>query len=174
MTNASGKLVIIGILAIALAAAATSWWFRYSATSQVVKLWGPNTVRLIRDAPIVELYQLTSATEPPPPHQSFRGPVLADRHDISTARGLTHLRNALLEDRSYRWTESVPTAGVQWNRALLFRSSRAGDDALLCFSSDWKYVRSEVPAFVVVSCEPIAGGLATMFNELIAEKAPVR
>jgi hypothetical protein len=52
----SGKLVIIGILAVAVASAAASWWFRYAATHRAAQYWGPETARLIRDAPTVELY----------------------------------------------------------------------------------------------------------------------
>ena len=35
--------------------------------------------------------------------------------DISSAKGLTHLRNALLEDRSYDWTATGP-ADTDWSQ----------------------------------------------------------
>ena len=46
----SGKLVIIGIVGVALAGAGAGWWFRYNATHRAAEFWGPQAVRLIRDA----------------------------------------------------------------------------------------------------------------------------
>src|SRR5882724_5292436 len=111
----SGKLLIITMFVAALAAAAASWWFRYEATHQSAQFWGPEAARLIRDAPTVELLtlQLADKTQSAPSSpdtsalsvSTFGHKIwtIAAKRNISTAPGLSHLRNALLEDRSFNW-----------------------------------------------------------------------
>src|SRR3989304_2712639 len=70
----------------------SSWWFRYSATHRAAQFWGPQAAELIRDAPHVTLRSAAAAAD---------GQDAADAavpRDVSHAKGLTHLRNALLED----------------------------------------------------------------------------
>ncbi|MEX2307619.1 MAG: hypothetical protein WD738_08510 [Pirellulales bacterium] len=166
----SGRLVIIGIVSIALAAAAASWWFRYAATHRALEFWGPETARLIRDAPTVELNQSIPPVASP---ASGTGGFLdsADGSDISHAPGLTHLRNALLEDRSFAWPPRPTTPRDTWHWLLLFRDARSNEAVFLWFSRDWKYVSSPVHR-QTLSCEPISAGLAKMLGELVpAEEA---
>src|SRR4051812_15803668 len=87
---ASGKLLIVGILTVAIAAAAASWWFRYSATHRAAQFWGPETARLIRDASVVEIWRPSN-----PIISTSAAPLVesSDLHDVSSARGLVHLRN---------------------------------------------------------------------------------
>src|SRR5262245_471220 len=98
-SGTSGKLVILGVVAIATVAAAASWWFRYKATHRAAEFWGSEDARLIRDAPIVEMYE--------------------PARDISAARGLVHLRNALLEDRSFQWPSKPVSPDVHWKQGLI-------------------------------------------------------
>lgn len=168
MKNASGKLVIIGILTIAFVSAGISWWFRYNATHRAAEFWD-SEASYIRNAPIVELYKLNPAAEPKPAHYSARPPWdMVDRRDISAVRGLTHLRNALLEDRSYRWPEQAKS-DIHWAWALIFRDDRSQQGSQILFSPDWRHVRGERG---VLSCEPIAAGLSKMFDEITAEPPP--
>src|SRR4051794_18776886 len=104
----SGKLLIIGILAVAFVAAAGSWIFRYNATHRAAELWGPQVAQLIRDAPVVEFRKITPPLEGAlPAHESgeleqhLGGPELIN---ITSAAGLVHLRNALVEDLSFDWS----------------------------------------------------------------------
>jgi len=135
------------MLVIALAAAAISWWFRFDATHRAAKFWGPDGVRLIRDAPVFILDTCQSA----------------DR-DVSSFRGLIHLRTALLEDRSFRWPpQRVPTE-FPWEHGLVFRDEVTGHSLSVFFSSDFRWVRG--PGFeTMLSCEPIAAGLREMYVE---------
>ena len=164
--HSSGKLVIFGIVAIAIASAAVSWWFRYSTTHRAAEFWGPQTARLIRDAPIVKLYQMNPPTQS---RQSSRDAVdflnSTSGRDVSKTPGLTHLRKALLEDRSYRWPAQPIRPGDRRQWALRFAESPSGEGLILWFSPDWQYVRS-AEREKIVSCEPIADGLAEMLGEL--------
>jgi hypothetical protein len=161
-SNFSGKLLIIGILTIAFLAAGTSWWFRFSATHRVATFWGPAAV-VIRDARVVELWL------PANPHEIVRSASLSvnnsDLHDISSAHGLVHLRNALLEDHSFNWPPIEVTPDVQWTQGLRFLDGSTG--VLVMFSRDFKFVRA-ANGHEMLSCEPMADGLREMFAEFSA------
>jgi hypothetical protein len=192
----SGKLLIVTMFVAALAAAATSWWFRYEATHQSAQFWGAEDARLIRDAPNVELLQLrcTAAapmilrtTDPPQdqvpqaantpdpslPHERLRlGQatwIIEARRDISTAPGLTHLRNALLEDRSFEWGPyesdlNEPPATI----ALVFRERTDSQPLTVFFLPNFTRALVSGPGddrFRSISTRPIAAGLAETITE---------
>jgi hypothetical protein len=147
----SGKLLILAVFAVGLAAAAASWWFRYAATHRAAEFWGPTAVRLIRDAPRVTLRTDSTQDEP---------------LDISDHKGITHLRNALLEDRSYDWT-AVGLPDTDWANSLVFeRSEGAEPRVVVLFSPDFQWAANGSagdPADHAISTQPIADGLAKFF-----------
>jgi hypothetical protein len=188
----SGKFVILGVIALAVSAAGASWWFRYAATNDVAEFYGPDASRLIRDAPVVELYRFEPVSADgwriEELERFLESPM--NRRDISSSKGLTHLRNALLDDRSYIWPARPVESNDQWQWILVFRDEMSG--YVLMFSPDWQLLtksdiaygiservikvsplltRYEVTGNTVVSCRPIAKGLASMLGELAA--APV-
>ena len=174
MKYISGKLVIITIVAVAVTAAGASWWFRYAATHRAVQFWGPDAARLIRDAPSVHLVLLPAA-EP----RELVGEVPIE-FDISHARGLTHLRHALLEDRSFDWS----TPSDDWRlerdfvgrRALEFRGGKF-EGVTILFSADWRQAAAlgdDQRPQRIVSTQPIAEGLATMFAEFLEQPPAAR
>jgi hypothetical protein len=157
-SGTSGKLVIIAILAFALAAAGASWLFRYSATNQAARYWGPEGSQLIRDAQKVFLQRI-------PPETG------AGRVEISQARGITHLRNALLEDRSFNWaSKTIGETELKW--VLTFFDSETGKFMNIGIADDCHVIRgytlgvNRVQVMQPISCEPIANGLREMFTEL--------
>ena len=166
----SGKPVILAILTVALAAAGASWWFRYSATHRAARLWGSKGARLIRDAPTVYLMKV-----PWPEPAGLIGPVPVET-DISEARGLTHLRNALLEDRSFDWTKRDAPAPENWSNTvweLRFRDGK-GVQIGVIFSNDCRFAAvrdGHSEPRNVVSTDPIAGGLRDFFNEIWTDAA---
>jgi hypothetical protein len=155
----SGKLVIVAILTIAFAAAGASWWFRYSATNQAARYWGPEGSQLIRDAQEVFLQRIPPEARPV---------------DISRARGITHLRNALLEDRSFNWaSKTIGETEPEW--VLIFRDSETGKFMHIGIADDCRVITgytldiNRVQMTQPISCEPIASGLREMFAELAAD-----
>jgi hypothetical protein len=70
----SGKLLIFGILTVAVLLAGASWWFRYIATHRAARFWGPEAVRLIRDArrTFVDLTDAIAGYRPPWAHLATR------------------------------------------------------------------------------------------------------
>jgi hypothetical protein len=156
----SGKRLILGVLVIGLAAAAASWWFRYSATHRAAQFWGPQAVELIRDALRVTLRTDDPATEGNNPADLPR--------DISSAKGLTHLRAALLEDRSYDWSAAGP-ADTNWSNSLVFEESEGAEPrVVILFSPDFNWAANGSAANPVghaISTSPIAKGLQTFFAD---------
>jgi hypothetical protein len=154
VSNTSGKLVILAILAVAVVAAGTSWWFRYKATRRAAEFWGAEGSQLIRDAPVVLLGR--------------RGQTA----DISQARGLTHLRNALLEDRSFNWDSTTfGKMDNDWAWALTFHDAASNKTLTIAVFNDFRCIAPfEMNEGVrPISCEPIAAGLREMFAELVSD-----
>jgi hypothetical protein len=154
----SGKLVIVCIITVALAAAGASWWFRFNSTNRAAKFWGPVGSRLIRDAPRVVLIRSYLVEEP-------------KSRDISNAPGITHLRNALLEDRSFRWSQGVDAAPKSGGWKLEFSNPATTDRLTIHFTTDCRgaMVPSDLPKRAIVSTEPISTGLREIFEELFPE-----
>jgi hypothetical protein len=175
--NNSGKLVIVGIVTVALASAATSWWFRYAATHKAVRFWGSDTAELIRDARHVLLLRNPSAEDS---HLAELNPARARFYEsvvtVSNAPGLLHLRNALLEDKSFSWPKSSdspppPAQDAGYWQLVFFDSRMNKNAALIGFSKDCRQTIRLRPSFMAkvaaaVSTEPIAEGLRTMFAEM--------
>jgi hypothetical protein len=112
----SGKLVIVGIVGVAVVAAAFAWWRQYQQGRRALAYWGADGARLIRTAPEVELLTLAPA-EGDGEGDAIPVPKLLD---VSGARGLVHARQALISDASFLWSET-PRTGPAWDYAFVFR-----------------------------------------------------
>ena len=162
----SGKLLILGVLVVGLAAAAAAWWFRYSATHRAAQFWGPQAATLIRDAPHVTLRSDT-------PSADAEGGDEADvPRDISSAKGMTHLRSALLEDASYHWDSAI-LADIDWANSLAFDAAAGGEPrAVVIFSNDFRWVSNDSAPdpgqHVVATTGEFAEGLKRFFATEIA------
>jgi hypothetical protein len=103
-----GKLAVLAMLAVALAAAGTAWSFNYYRGRRTLDFYGRGAALLIRTAPQVELLELAGVDEIALPNAEILvvdGQVLqvVRRLDISQAKGLIHARTSLLADSSYVW-----------------------------------------------------------------------
>ena len=156
MSN-NGKLVVLGIFFVALGAAAFGMLFRYQATRRTLQFWGSENVAMVADAPVVEAVRFG------PEGQEQ---AVAEQVDISGARGLVHLRQALLEDRSFDWDEPAARDEPVWSYGLRFRDGTSS--VMLVFSSDFRRAQ-QAGSPASVSTAPIAAGLATVFAEYFAE-----
>ena len=113
-----GRSLVIGLVLLGLAAAATGIWFQWNQTRKCLAFYGADAARLITTAPRVEF--VTFAAERSP------GRLAAEsRRDISTARGLVHLRRGLVEDANFDWRRGAVNAGERlpaaaWDMALVF------------------------------------------------------
>jgi hypothetical protein len=164
----SGKRLILGVVAACLVAAIASWWFRYAATHRAAQFWGSQAVALIRDAPHVTLRSDVTSTD-------AAGGAEADvPRDISSAKGLTHLRNALLEDASYDWTAGDPD--TDWSSSLVFAAADGAEPrAVVMFSPDFKWVSNGTAADpskqIVSTTAEFADGLKKFFADDVKAQA---
>jgi hypothetical protein len=150
----SGKWLILGVVIIAFAAAAASWWFRYSTTHRAAQFWGPQAATLIRDAQNVTLR--SDATDD-------------DALDVSAAPGLTHLRTALIEDGSFDWT-ATEAPDTDWSHSLAFAAADGAEPrAVVLFSPDFAWASngsSGDPAkHAVATTSTVAAGLKKFFDD---------
>jgi hypothetical protein len=93
-------------------------WFQWSQTRRCLALYGARATRSIQSAPRVELWRLQT--------DASTGRVVAlDRIDVSTARGLVHLRRGLVEDANFRWSAEPdrPRSAPNWDWAFAFFES---------------------------------------------------
>lgn len=178
--NASGKWVIIGILAVGLTAAGASWWFRYNATHHAATFWGHNAW-LIRDADHIQLLELRPGDRNAPPKPdaiTVNGypVVVTAEQDVSQAHGLAHLRNALLEDQSFNWPAKTITDDLHWRWALKF--DLENEHTTIFLTDDFLHATGDIDAGaipMVVSCDPVAPGLRTVIEEWHqADAAPAK
>lgn len=164
----------MAILAVALTGAAISWYFRYKATHRAAEFWGPKAARLIRDATHIELFKLAPSTRTDTSDTTLklRGEIYAivAPAEVSAARGMTHLRNALLEDVSFDafglGSEQVPPHYWRW--VLYFRDNTDGQSVSVLFSDDCSRATLKNGNGATADCEPIAKGLREMFDEFIS------
>jgi hypothetical protein len=180
----SGKLVISTIVAVAVLAAGFSWWFRYSATRQAARFWGPQHV-LVRDAKNVQLVTLgpmgadeshvhDSESTFADHYHTMEGVVkVVDRRDVTDSHGLIHLRTELLQDRSYEWATNAPAATVDWKYGLEFRDATTSPPLLVLFSSDCRRLLRHPPTIgsgAAILSPSFADGLKTVFTEWQTEQ----
>ena len=89
-----GKLAVLTMFAVALAAATFAWWWNYNRGKRALEFYGPQAAQLIRTAPQVEILFVG----PPRPADAGSaavdlvpgGRIVVRKIDISKAPGLIH------------------------------------------------------------------------------------
>ena len=167
MTHAGRWTIVVMILAAAVAAA-LGWWYQRAAMRRTMALWGPETALVIARASRVEALRLgpggLGADRPAAETIDLGGariPVI-ERRDIGRSRGLSHLRQALLDDRSFDWQAQPAAAAAHWDYALRF----AGQDRSVTLLVDLSgQLLAVAGAPTIASVAPIADGLAAFLDE---------
>ncbi len=160
-----GKVLIITIVAVGLAAGLFAWQHQYRRGAQVMELWGADTAYRIRMADDCELLQLASpATDATDilriEDQNWQ---IVQRQDISQARGWVHARQALIQDVSYQWDAGDTTA--QWKVAIVFRDpDHPESTTVLAIDLDSGAI-CDVQTNQRSNVLPIVTGLKTFFDE---------
>jgi hypothetical protein len=87
---------------------------------------------------------------------------------------MAHLRNALLEDRSYEWPSKQVEGDDRWRWALVFTSMK-GEPCAVLFSQDCTQLaaaKTVSEAHQKLLSTKIAAGLREMFEEMSADVVP--
>jgi hypothetical protein len=169
MALRSGQLVILGMFGCALGAAAFGMWYRHQVTRRSLEQWGAQAAVLISRAPKVEALEF----DPP---LSAAGPVAIDAlrtdatrsENVSEARGMLNVRQAFVEDSTFRWQQ--PIAGApQWSNALIF--SDGDRQAAILFDPAAAAVGSPASGVRVLLEKEASEDLAKFFQEQFAPSA---
>jgi hypothetical protein len=186
-----GKWVVGTIIAVALAAAATAWWYTYWQGQRVLTLWGAETARRIRLAPNCELWVIapvassdagasmdadergrSDATNEVELRIGKRRWRVQQSVSIDQAPGFVHARQSLIDDHSFRWDGiPLPLEVAQWQYALRFRDSTG--ESLLVFDFERQLVMS-VEGAQVASIAPIASALQRYFDQSLERPGTAR
>jgi len=116
-----GSVIVIGLLALGLIAAGIGVWFQWQQTRRCLSFYGTKATEQISNSQFVELWQLrpSSASRHTGQLEAFQV------EDITTAKGLVHLRRGLVEDANFHWVTKdnrvrVPLPDAAWDVALVF------------------------------------------------------
>jgi hypothetical protein len=115
-----GTRVVVGILTLAIGLGLFALWFQWRQTRRCLDFYGTETARLIQRATRVEVWERAAGTA------ATVGPGTAspsfERYDVSTARGLVHLRRGLVEDANLDWSrlDEREVSAPAWDLALAF------------------------------------------------------
>jgi hypothetical protein len=140
-----GKLLILGMFALAAAAAVFGIWYLRTLSQRSLAYWGPEVADLITRAGKVEAAEM--------PDGAWR--------DVSQARGLINLRRALVSDASFDW-DAPTTEPVRWQYALRFRDQDRQVLLLISLEAGQVMLEGRPPP---VSSRPILSGLKSFLQE---------
>jgi hypothetical protein len=135
-----GTLLVLGLLLLGIFAATMAVWYQRLQTRRCLDFYGPRVARLISKAPRVELLPLA-------PTGAAGRLRAATGHDVTSTKGIVHLRRGLVEDAGFRWADAGPSGRLPdatWDYAFVF-----SDPAV-----------PEERAAVVVDLDPQGGWLA--------------
>jgi hypothetical protein len=134
-----GKLAVLTMFAVALAAATFAWWWNYSRGQKCLAFYGADAALLVRTAKDVELIELAPDSVKPEDVAVDRL-VVGDRtylfHRITTisqAKGLIHARASIVDDASFRWNASPGDCAGEVLYAIRFTNDDTSARATLAF-----------------------------------------
>jgi hypothetical protein len=142
--NNRGKLVILGILAVAVAASCFAVYYQYRAQDHAMDLWGNTSARLIAESPQVEVLLLGAETdvesEPSDdaPARVESGDMawkVAASTDAMGAKGIANVRRALVMDTTYDWDMAEALPPPEWKYAMTFSDGKDWATVLFDFES---------------------------------------
>jgi hypothetical protein len=119
-----GKLTIIAILVVALAAATFAWWWRATSQRRIREFWGQTAQQTISFAKRVEAFKLPNADADSKPLRERIEQLPPEAFvDITHAPGLIHAKHSLLEEASFEWEAPPPSqAKENWNYGVRFQN----------------------------------------------------
>jgi hypothetical protein len=131
-SSSVGKILVLGIFGIALAAASFALYWNMSRSRRALAFWGPDAVRRIQKSDRVEILPLEMLTDEPS-LDSVRFDLAGRQRviDVTKARGLIHARHALTTDASYEPGEPTKLQPGSWTHAVRFTDQRGTTVLLL-------------------------------------------
>lgn len=122
-----GSLLVVVLVAIGVGAAALAIVYQRAQTRRCLAFYGPEAARRVSKAPRVELWKVAPSDRP-------GRLVVTDRHDVTSARGIVHLRRGLVEDAGFRWSVDGPDGALppeSWDHAFVFTDTDGSRTTIL-------------------------------------------
>ena len=173
-----GKYAILAVLVLGLVGATGGWWYRGQLQRNAITFLGADNATLIQEAPSVILLQLEPADasglggEEQPLAVADREFTVTNRVETGRAPGLIHLRQSLINDRSYNWQQSAAGCEPQWKYAIRFDDeAKRAVTVLLDFSCFQLLVLENQR---MISMKPMAAGLEKFIAAQLAKPAESR
>jgi hypothetical protein len=167
-----GKLVIVVICLIALAAAIAARWYLSGQSRRALRFWGAETARLIIQAPQVELLRIAPADDVDADQQLESQEILTiqgrdfrvvESRDGRQAPGLINVRRGLVTDTSFGQLDIVDRNNrIPWSHAIRFQDGSESVVVAIAFELQ-QVVR--VGDDKRASVAPVAEGLKRFFEE---------
>jgi hypothetical protein len=118
-----GKVTVVAILVLAAAAGGYAVWSRSGESPRAIKLWGPDTAKLLVNAPQVEVRRVlekpskdAETASTPNDHTVLVGPP----RDLTAHRDLAYIRRSLLNDKYFDWQKSPQGCEPHWAYVVRF------------------------------------------------------
>jgi hypothetical protein len=171
-----GKLAVLTMFAVALAAATFAWWWNYSRGQKCLAFYGADAALLIRTAKDVELIELSPQSDKPEDRTASRLVVdgrtyLFDRiTTISQAKGLIHARASIVDDTSFRWDAQQRDCISRVPYAIRFLGDDYNKRATLAFDFGCQRVWYVEQQESVELIPKVAEGWESFLSRLASEK----
>ncbi len=145
----TGKRLVLAMVVVATGFAGYAVWFHSNQESHLREAWGSDVLGRIRNPTQVLMMQLneTESLKPTQVDEITSAQIKAS-FDISTARGLVHVKHLLVKDFSYVWNRPADYETPRWEFALRFVDGQ-GQGTVLLFSPTTRHI------FCVGSLAPI-------------------
>ncbi len=170
----SGKKLVFVLAGLALAAGVTSWCYRYEAAHQATAFWGTESAPLIAQPAPVEIYELKllggeGASEKEAGLLNLgRRYQVGDPRELTNARGMVHLRHALMSDSNFRWEMPAESEKTDWRWCLRFYDAK--HEVRVVLSADLatigRMTTGEPFPIEAFSCRPMTESLQVYFEDL--------
>jgi len=169
-----GKLVILFIFGLALVAVVAALWYRYEQTRRTLGYWGPENAALLKSSAEAELIELAPPNAPIDAQSETlevdgQRRRIVRRVDITRARGLVNVRNALTLDASYGWDTAATNCHSDWDYAL--RLTDGPQEVVLLLDMQCGQVRP-LDGSKAAHIDPILDGLREFFSEQFPPAEP--
>lgn len=182
----TGMLTVAAILGLAVVLGLLNFVYQQRRTARSLEYWGAAHRALIaaEDVQVLLLEPFNVAPADGPPagtadeflHAGGQAYRVAQRKDAQSARGLLHVRRALLDDGAYDWNEPEPATAPVYRYALRLVDQRAANvpegsgTVVVLFNRDGTWVRAS-QAERALAVRPNAQGVPP-FAAFLAEQFP--
>ncbi|MFM8633852.1 MAG: hypothetical protein ACKOEX_03420 [Planctomycetia bacterium] len=114
-----GSILVVSLILLGIAAGGLAIGYQRAQTRRCLAFYGPEAARRVSKAATVELVKVAPSGQP-------GRLVVTDRYDVTSAKGIVHMRRGLVEDAGFRWAAEKPAVALpleSWDYALVFTDS---------------------------------------------------